>query len=175
LAACFTNAIGIHPIVGAFLMGIILPRNVLFTGLIDSIDLINAVLFLPLFFVYSGLRTRVGLIGTPWRWLKCLLVLTVACRGKIFGGMSAMRLLKESWRDALSLGALMNTRGLVELIVLTIGLDLHVRSTSLFAMLVIMALVTTMVASPLLPLPGYRQRTAQEAQEKIGFLVESQA
>lgn len=165
LSAYYTNAIGIHPILGAFLMGIILPRKPLFAELISSVDQTNAILFLPLFFVYSGLRTQVGLISTPWLWLLCLLVLAVACGGKIFGGMFAMRFLRESWRDALSLGILMNTRGLVELIVLNIGLDLHVLSTKLFAMLVIMALVTTMMASPLLPLLGYRQKTVQKAQE----------
>src|SRR5207253_2160490 len=86
LSAFFTNAIGIHPIFGAFLMGIVLPRKTLFVELIRSIDQVNAVLFLPLFFVYSGLRTQIGLISSPWMWLICLLVLVIACVGKVAGG-----------------------------------------------------------------------------------------
>ena len=161
-SAYFTNAIGIHPVFGAFLMGIILPRKVLFVELVRNIDQINSMLFLPLFFVYSGLRTQIGLISSPGLWLICLLVLVLACIGKISGGTFAMRFTGESWRDSLSLGILMNTRGLVELIVLNIGLDLGVLSPTLFAMLVIMALVTTMMASPLLPLLGYKQNIAQD-------------
>jgi Kef-type K+ transport system membrane component KefB len=158
LSAYTTNAIGIHPVFGAFLMGIILPRRSLFIEHIRSIDRVNNQLFLPLFFVYSGLRTQIGLIHNPLLWLICLLVLVVACVGKLAGGTLSVRWLGESWRDALSLGVLMNTRGLVELIVLNIGLDLGVLSPTLFAMLVIMALVTTMMASPLLPLLGHRDQ-----------------
>lgn len=165
LCAYCTNAIGIHPIFGAFLMGVILPRRLVFVELIRNIDQINSVIFLPLFFVYSGLRTQIGLISSPWLWLLCLLVLGIACAGKIVGGMSAMRLMGESWRDSLSLGVLMNTRGLVELIVLNIGLDLGVLSPTLFAMLVIMALLTTMMAAPLLPLLGYKQKGPQGESE----------
>lgn len=164
LAAYVTNAIGVHPVFGAFLMGIILPRKPHFVKLVRNIDQVNTLLFLPLFFVYSGLRTQLGLISSPWMWLICLLVLMIACAGKILGGTFAVRILGESWRDSLSLGVLMNTRGLVELIVLNIGLDLGVLSPTLFAMLVIMALVTTMMASPLLPLLGYKQRVQPETQ-----------
>jgi Kef-type K+ transport system membrane component KefB len=156
LSAYTTNAIGIHPIFGAFLMGVILPRRAVFVEQVRSIDRVNNVLFLPLFFVYSGLRTQIGLINAPILWLICLLVLAVACVGKLAGGSLSVRWMGESWRESLSLGVLMNTRGLVELIVLNIGLDLGVLSPTLFAMLVIMALVTTMMASPLLPLLGYR-------------------
>jgi Kef-type K+ transport system membrane component KefB len=158
-AAYFTNSIGIHPIFGAFVMGIILPRRARFVSYIRSIDQVNSVLFLPLFFVYSGLRTHIGLINTPALWLLCLLILALACFGKIAGGMFSVRWMGESWKDSLGLGVLMNTRGLVELIVLNIGLDLGMLSAPLFAMLVIMALVTTMMASPLLHLLGYRQQT----------------
>jgi K+:H+ antiporter len=157
-AAYVTNLIGIHPIFGAFLMGIALPRKARFMELARSMDQVNCILFLPLYFVYSGLHTQVGLINGPWLWLICLLILVIACAGKIFGGMSSMRLLGESWRDSLSLGLLMNTRGLVELIVLNIGLQSGILSPALFAMLVIMALLTTMMASPLLWLQGYRQK-----------------
>jgi len=165
LSALYTNTIGIHPIFGAFLMGIILPRKPLFMELVRSIDQINAMLFLPLFFVFSGLHTQIGLISSPWLWLICLLILVIACTGKIAGGAVSVRLMGESWRDALGLGILMNTRGLVELIVLNIGLELGILSPTLFAMLIIMALLTTMMASPLLSLLGSRQIIAHETHE----------
>lgn len=163
LSAYITNAIGIHPVFGAFLMGVILPRRTVFIDQVRSIDQTNSLLFLPLYFVYSGLRTHIGLINSPVLWLICGLVLLVACSGKIFGATFSARLLGDSWKESLTLGTLMNTRGLVELIVLNIGLDLGVLSPTLFAMLVIMALVTTMMASPLLPLFGYRQKKSQES------------
>ena len=162
LAASATNAIGIHPVFGAFMMGVILPRRAVFVEQVRGIDSTNSLLFLPLYFVYSGLRTHVGLINSPVLWLICLVVLIVACSGKIFSGTFCARLLGDSWQDSFTLGTLMNTRGLVELIVLNIGLDLGVLSPTLFAMLVIMALVTTMMASPLLPLFGYRQKALRE-------------
>ncbi|HJT58392.1 MAG TPA: cation:proton antiporter [Ktedonobacteraceae bacterium] len=166
LSAYTTNAIGIHPIFGAFLAGIILPRNSVFTAQIHSLDMVNNVLFLPLFFVFSGLRTQLGLIQSPALWLLCLLVLAVACVGKISGTTLSGRVMGETWREALSLGLLMNTRGLVELIVLNIGLSLGVLSPTLFAMLIIMAVVTTMMASPLLPLLGYRSVAVEVAREE---------
>ncbi|HEY1349754.1 MAG TPA: cation:proton antiporter, partial [Ktedonobacteraceae bacterium] len=126
LSAYTTNALGIHPVFGAFLMGLALPRTVLFVRLVREIDRVNGALFLPLYFVYSGLRTQIGLIGTPWLWLVCLGALVIACGGKMLGSIVPMRLLGEKWHDAFSLGVLMNTRGLVELIVLNIGLDLGV-------------------------------------------------
>jgi Kef-type K+ transport system membrane component KefB len=153
--AYLTNAIGIHPVFGAFLVGIVLPRRPVFVTFTRSLDQVNGLLFLPLYFVYTGLRTQVGLIDTPSLWLICLLVVTLACVGKV-GGTLPVRLQGYSWKEAFSLGVLMNTRGLVELIVLNIGLDLGILSPSIFAMLVIMALVTTMMASPLLHLLGYR-------------------
>jgi Kef-type K+ transport system membrane component KefB len=167
LSAYVTNAIGIHPVFGAFLMGIVLPRRVLFVELVRDMDRLNTVLFLPLFFVYSGLRTQIGLISAPWLWLICLLIFVIACVGKISGSTFTMRFMDEPWRDSLSLGVLMNTRGLVELIVLNIGLELGVLSPTLFAMLVIMAVVTTMMASPLLPLLGYRQDVSSHAGDNV--------
>jgi len=167
LSAYTTNAIGIHPVFGAFLMGIILPRRAAFIEQVRSLDQVNSVLFLPLFFVYSGLRTQIGLISAPALWLICLLVLVVACLGKVLGGTLSIRWMGESWRESLTLGILMNTRGLVELIVLNIGLDLGVLSPALFAMLVIMAVVTTMMASPLLPLLGYRQKSQPEHHAEV--------
>ena len=174
LSAYATNAIGIHPVFGAFLMGIILPRRTVFIEQVRSLDQVNNLLFLPLFFVYSGLRTQIGLISAPALWLICLLVLAVACAGKILSGSLSVRWMGESWRESLSLGVLMNTRGLVDLIVLNIGLDLGVLSPTLFAMLVIMAIVTTMMASPLLPLLGYRQKSSQDTGQEIDGIKQEQ-
>lgn len=156
ISAYITSAIGVHPVFGAFLAGICLPRNVAFTTHVRSIDQVNEVLFLPLFFVYSGLQTRIGLIQGIGLWSICLLILLTACVGKISGGTFATRLIGKSWRESLTIGVLVNTRGLVELIILNIGLQAGILSPTLFAMLVIMAIVTTMIASPLLPLLGYR-------------------
>jgi Kef-type K+ transport system membrane component KefB len=157
LSAYVTNSIGIHPVFGAFLIGVILPRRAIFIEQVRSLDQVNNVIFLPLFFVSSGLRTQIGLLNSPALWLICLLVLLIACVSKIMGSTLPVRCMGDSWRESLSLGILMNTRGLVELIVLNIGLDLGVLSPTLFSMLVIMAVVTTMMASPLLPLLGYKQ------------------
>src|SRR5436305_7878789 len=120
-----------------------------------------------LFFVYSGLQTRIGLIHGLSLWLICLLVFLIACVSKISGGTLSTRLVGQSWRDALSIGILMNTRGLVELIVLNIGLQLGILSPTLFAMLVIMAILTTMMVSPLLPLLGYRSTVTQADPEEV--------
>jgi len=169
-SASITNALGIHPIFGAFLAGIILPRKGTLAELVCNIDQVNGLLFLPLYFVSTGLHTQVGLINGPRLWLICLLIFAVACGGKILGSAFTIRVLGEPWRDAFSLGVLMNTRGLVELIVLNIGLQLGVLSPTLFAMLVIMALITTMMASPILPLLGYKQKpsvVAGTAQQDI--------
>ena len=105
---------------------------------------------LPAFFAFTGLRTQIGLVSGAQQWLVCGLIILAACVGKFGGSSIAARLTGLSWRDASALGILMNTRGLVELIVLNIGLDLRVISPTVFAMLVIMALVTTLATSPVL-------------------------
>jgi len=167
IAAYTTNQIGIHPVFGAFLTGLILPRNVAFTQQVRGLDKINSLLFLPLFFVFSGLNTHIGQLQEPMLWMICLLFLAVACLGKLFGGIFSARIMRESWRDALTIGILMNTRGLVELIVLNIGLQQGVLSPVLFSMLVIMAIVTTMMASPILLLLGYRSRSVSEMASEV--------
>ena len=165
-SAYATSAMGIHPVFGAFMMGIIMPRKTVYIEQVRSIDQVNNLLFLPLYFVYNGLRTHIGLINSPALWLLCMLVLIVACLGKMLGGSLPLKVLGESWKESLALGTLMNTRGLVELIVLNIGLDLGVISPTFFAMLVIMAVVTTMMAAPLLSLLGYRQKNVREQEAK---------
>jgi len=172
LASYITNAIGVHPIFGAFIAGVILPRNVAFVSQIRSLDRVNNFLFLPLFFVSSGLKTQIGLLQSPALLLVCLFIILVACTGKIGAATCSARLMGDSWRDSLGLGVLMNTRGLIELIVLNVGLQLGILSPILFAMLAVMAVVTTMMAAPLLWLLGYRVKDKTDAHEET---LESEA
>jgi Kef-type K+ transport system membrane component KefB len=146
-----TEYIGVHAIFGAFLLGAIIPHESAVASHVRiRIEDLVKVSLLPAFFAVTGLRTEVGLLQTPGDWLVCAAIIVVATVGK-FGGVAVMaRITGLSWRDSAILGNLMNTRGLVELIVLNIGLDLGVITPRLFAMLVLMALVTTMMTSPIL-------------------------
>ncbi len=146
-----TELIGIHALFGAFVFGAIVPKTGGFAQLVaERLEDLVVVLMLPLFFAYSGLRTQIGLLDSPAAWAMCGLIIVVACVGKFGGSAIAARLTGLRWREAAALGILMNTRGLIELIVLNIGLDLGVISPTLFTMLVLMALVTTFATSPLL-------------------------
>jgi Kef-type K+ transport system membrane component KefB len=150
-SALVTEWIGIHAIFGAFLLGAVIPHDSAvareFTHKLE--DLVT-VLLLPAFFAYTGLRTQIGLVAGVEEWLICLLIIAVATAGKIGGTFVAARFVGLTWRDSSALGVLMNTRGLMELIVLNIGLDLKIISPTLFAMMVVMALVTTIMTAPLL-------------------------
>ncbi|HEY9640934.1 MAG TPA: cation:proton antiporter, partial [Coleofasciculaceae cyanobacterium] len=150
-SALITEIIGIHLIFGAFLMGAAMPKNEGLTReLAEKTEDFVLTFLLPVFFAYSGLRTQIGLLNRPELWLLCLAVLAVAIVGKYVGTYAAARVSGMNSREASALGWLMNTRGLTELIVLNIGLSLGVISPLLFTMLVIMALVTTFMTSPLL-------------------------
>lgn len=152
-SAMITEVIGIHTIFGAFMFGAIMPRNSsIVRELTVKIEDFTTVVLLPLFFAYTGLRTEIGLLNQPGLWLVCLIVIAVATAGKFGGALIAARWVGLEWRFASAIGVLMNTRGLMELIVLNIGLDLGVISPTLFAMLVIMAIVTTFVTTPILHL-----------------------
>jgi len=151
LSAVATEFIGIHAIFGAFLLGAIIPHHSRVAAhATERIADIVRVMLLPVFFAYIGLRTEIGLVSGPADWLICALIIAVATAGKFGGTTIAAKLVGLDWRDSAALGILMNTRGLVELIVLNIGLDLGVLTPRLFTMLVIMALVTTMMTSPML-------------------------
>jgi Kef-type K+ transport system membrane component KefB len=148
-----TQVIGIHALFGAFLAGVVMPPLPKFRKLIiDKIEDVSVTLFLPLFFVFTGLRTEIGLLNTPYLWTICGIIILVAISGKFLGSAFAARILGESWKDSLSLGVLMNTRGLMELIVLNIGYEMGIFPPSIFVMLVIMALVTTFMTTPVLSL-----------------------
>jgi Kef-type K+ transport system membrane component KefB len=151
LSSVATEFIGIHAIFGAFLIGTIIPHDSkVATEVTERIADIVRVMFLPAFFAFTGLRTEVGLIASGQDWLICALIVIVATAGKFGGTAIAAKASGLGWRDSGALGILMNTRGLVELIVLNIGLDLGVITPRLFTMLVIMALVTTLMTSPIL-------------------------
>lgn len=153
VSALATEYIGIHAIFGAFLFGAIIPEKSKLAHDLDFRlqDLVR-VLFLPCFFAFTGMRTEIGLVSTPYDWMMCLVIIAVATLGKFGGSMIAAKFYGVGWRDSAAIGILMNTRGLVELIVLNIGLDLGIISPRLFAMLVIMALATTFMTGPLLEL-----------------------
>jgi Kef-type K+ transport system membrane component KefB/nucleotide-binding universal stress UspA family protein len=150
-SAIVTEEIGIHLIFGAFLVGAAMPKNQgLVRELAEKTEDFVLIFLLPVFFAYSGLRTQIGLLNRPQLWGLCLLVVAVAIAGKYIGTYIAARVCGINNREASALGWLMNTRGLTELIVLNIGLSLGVITPLLFTMLVIMALVTTFMTSPLL-------------------------
>jgi Kef-type K+ transport system membrane component KefB len=151
VSAWLTEIIGVHALFGAFLMGVAIPKERGFAhALVEKIEDIVVVFLLPLFFAYSGLRTHIGLIDGAEPLFRFVLVLVVACVGKFGGATLAARFTGLGWRESSVIGVLMNTRGLMELVVLNIGLDLHVISPRLFTMMVVMALFTTFITSPIL-------------------------
>ncbi|MBV8297485.1 MAG: cation:proton antiporter [Acidimicrobiia bacterium] len=176
LSAIATDRIGIHAIFGAFLFGAVMPqRSEFIRDLVGMLGDFVAVFLLPLFFAYTGLRTQVGLIGgDATLWLFCAVVLLVAVVGKWGGSTAAARAVGLRWRESLAVGILMNTRGLTELIILNIGLDLGVIPPALFAMLVIMALVTTLMTTPLLALVYPRHEQERMVAEESGEEDEEQ-
>jgi Kef-type K+ transport system membrane component KefB len=159
LSAAATNAIGVHPLFGAFLAGLCFPRIPRWHAEIRlKLETVTSVLLLPLFFALTGMRTRLDLLSGSDTWLWAGIVLVAAITGKMGGAVLAARWTGESWKDAWALGALLNTRGLVELIVLNVAYTAGVFSPTLFTMLVMMALVTTMLTIPLLNLLGVENR-----------------
>lgn len=153
ISAAATDAIGVHPLFGAFLAGLCFPRIPQWqSGIKTRLDMVVSVLLLPFFFALTGMRTRLDLLSGTRIWLWTAVVLAVAIAGKMGGAMLAARWTGESWKNAAALGALLNTRGLVELIVLNIAYNAGIFSPALFSMLVVMALVTTMMTAPILNL-----------------------
>ncbi|MEO5601853.1 MAG: cation:proton antiporter [Cyclobacteriaceae bacterium] len=155
-SAYLAEIIGIHALFGAFLAGVIMPPNFNFRKIMmEKVEDISLVLLLPLFFVFTGLRTEIGLLNDSHLWMICGVIILTAVVGKFGGTTFAARFVGQSWKESLSLGALMNTRGLMELIVLNIGYDLGVLTPEVFAMMVLMALVTTFMTGPALDLINY--------------------
>lgn len=160
VSAYTTEIIGIHALFGAFMAGAIMPANAKFRAIfIEKVEDVSVIILLPLFFVFTGLRTQIGLINDTYLWKITGLIIAVAVIGKFVGSAVAAKFVGQNWRDSLTIGALMNTRGLMELIVLNIGLDLGVLSPEIFTMMVIMALVTTFMTGPALDLINFIFKT----------------
>jgi Kef-type K+ transport system membrane component KefB len=152
-SALLTEIIGIHALFGAFLAGVIMPpSHELRRQLRERLESLSSVFLLPIFFVYTGLRTQIGLLNDAASWAVCVGIILTAVAGKLLGSMLAARWTGSSWHDAFVLGALMNTRGLMELVALNVGYDLGILSPHMFTMLVLMALVTTAMTGPLIDL-----------------------
>ncbi len=165
-ASLATESIGIHALFGAFVCGAVMPDSSEFRRRIMAVlEKFSTVLLLPLFFAFTGLRTELGLLSGAGDWLVCLGIIAVATVGKLGGSAVAARVTGMGWRESLQLGALMNTRGLMELIALNIGYELGILSPRIFTMLVIMALVTTLMTSPILSLLGMRQPLVEADRE----------
>jgi Kef-type K+ transport system membrane component KefB len=179
LASSFiTEWIGIHALFGAFVMGAIMPKETDFVQkLTEKLQDFTVVFLLPIFFAYTGLRTQIGLLDHASLWYYTGLIILAATAGKFGGSTLAARACGISWRDASAIGILMNTRGLMELVILNIGRDLGVITDAVFAMMVIMAIVTTALTTPILHLvhPAVEseaeEATAREKAERHGFTV----
>ncbi|RXR21266.1 cation/H(+) antiporter [Flavobacterium amnicola] len=174
-----TEVIGIHALFGAFMTGAIMPDIAKFRNIfIDKVEDVALILLLPLFFVFTGLRTQIGLINDPYLWKVTGFIILVAVVGKFVGSALAAKFVGQNWKDSLTIGALMNTRGLMELVVLNIGYDLGVLTSEIFTMMVIMALVTTFMTGPALDLINFifKSKDAmvpeiEEADNKFKILV----
>ena len=166
LSAYGTEVIGIHALFGAFMAGAIMPENAKFRTLfIDKVEDVALVLLLPLFFVFTGLRTQIGLLNDSHLWITAGFIILTAVIGKFAGSALTARFVGINWKESLTIGALMNTRGLMELIVLNIGYDLGVLSPEIFAMLVIMALFTTFMTGPALDFINFIFKSKKSSDE----------
>lgn len=166
-SAAATEAIGVHPLFGAFMAGVCFPRVERWqTAMRAKLDMLVSVLLLPLFFALTGMRTRLDLLNGGRVWFWAGIVLIAAVFGKMGGAALAARWNGQTWKDAAALGALLNTRGLVELIVLNIAYNVGAFTPTLFTMLVVMALVTTMITTPILDLLGVKN--AEKPTQDVG-------
>ncbi len=174
LSAYSTEIIGIHALFGAFLAGVVMPVELNFRKMVtDKIEDVSVVLLLPLFFVFTGLRTQIGLLGNAHLWSVCGWVVLTAVAGKFGGSALSARITGQNRKDSLSIGVLMNTRGLMELIVLNIGYDLGILAPEIFAMMVLMALVTTFMTGPALDLINWAIREKKAENQRDFFRKET--
>jgi Kef-type K+ transport system membrane component KefB len=158
-SAYLAEILGLHALFGAFIAGVVMPGNIKFRKIMtEKVEDVSLSLFLPLFFVSTGLRTEIGLLNTPELWWTCGIIILVAIVGKFGSAYLSARFVGESIRNSLYIGALMNTRGLMELIILTIGYEMEILTPPVFVMLVIMTLVTTFMTTPLVSFIKYYYR-----------------
>ncbi|HJV62502.1 MAG TPA: cation:proton antiporter [Albitalea sp.] len=170
LGAWFTDAMQIYAVFGAFIVGVAMPRGALTQALQRTLHPLVTALLLPVFFVYSGLNTKIGLLDSLQLWMVAGVVLLAAVLGKGVACYAAARIAGESRRDAMALGTLMNARGLMELIILNIGLQNGIITPALFAIMVVMAIVTTLMATPI-----FKRVFVREAQDSPSLAGEIQA
>ncbi|HXJ92587.1 MAG TPA: cation:proton antiporter [Terriglobia bacterium] len=173
-SAVITEHLGLHLVFGAFLAGVIMPKGKKFVRYIfDKFETPTVVVLLPLYFAFTGLRTSVRVISDSQMCFFCLIIILVAVAGKLGGSMVAARAAGSAWREAAGLGILMNARGLMELVILNVGLDIGVISPSLYSIMVVMALVTTFMTTPLLewvyPLRLVREEISELAQDELNY------
>jgi Kef-type K+ transport system membrane component KefB len=171
LGAWFTDAVGIYAVFGAFILGASMPRGLLTERLKSFIEPLTTNFMLPLFFIYSGLNTKIGLVSTASLLLVALLILLIACAGKGIACYLAARLNGEDNRNAAAIGTLMNARGLMELIILNIGLERGLITPTLFTIMVIMAIVTTLMATPIFNLVSSWSRTPLTMKKSVPSAV----
>jgi Kef-type K+ transport system membrane component KefB len=165
VSALCSERLGIHLLFGAFLLGAVMPKEQRYVRyVLDRFETITGTLLLPLFFAFTGLRTNIGLVKGPEMWMYLGILIAVATAGKLGGSTLAARVSGMPLREAAGLGVLMNARGLMELVILDVGLDIGVITPALFSMMVIMALVTTFMSTPLLHAlcPGSAQTRKKE-------------
>ncbi|NUY80575.1 cation:proton antiporter [Flavobacterium sp. MAH-1] len=156
ISAYVSEIIGIHALFGAFMAGVIMPESGKFRNIfIEKIEDVSVIVLLPLFFVFTGLRTQIGLLSDVSLLSTACWIVAIAVIGKFVGSTIAAKFVGQNWKDALSIGALMNTRGLMELVALNIGYDLGVLTPEIFTMMVLMALITTFMTGPSLDLINY--------------------
>jgi Kef-type K+ transport system membrane component KefB len=173
VSAYVAEVIGIHALFGAFLAGVTVPQDPkIRETLRQKIEDVSLLLFLPIFFAFTGLRTQIGLLLTDGLWGICGLVLLVAVSGKMIGTIFASRLMGQTWKSSFSLGALMNTRGLMELVVLNIGYDLGIITPEIFVVFVIMAVSTTLMTGPLLNAIDWLWKGKQQSASESRPLVQ---
>jgi len=166
-SAYLTEILGLHALFGAFMAGVIMPGNIKFRKIMtEKVEDVSLSLFLPLFFASTGLHTQIGLLNTPGLWGLCAIITLVAIAGKFGSATISARVVGESWKNSLYIGALMNTRGLMELIVLTIGYEMGILSPTIFVMLVLMTLVTTFMTAPLISFIKFCFRTRDKIAEQ---------
>lgn len=166
ISSFFTEILGLHTLFGAFVAGVIMPSNLKFRKIMtEKVEDVSLSFFLPLFFVSTGLRTEIGMLNTPEHWALCLVFILVAITGKFGGALVSARVVGESWKDSLYIGTLMNTRGLMELIVLTIGYEMKILPPTIFVMLVLMTLVTTFMTTPLISFIDFCFREREKKKE----------
>jgi len=171
VSSLVTESIGIHALFGAFMAGAMMPSSAisrLKELIAPRLEYVSLLVLLPLFFALTGLRTEIGLLNTSDGWLICGVIIIIAVTGKLLGSSLAAKFMGFNWRDSFALGILMNTRGLMELVVLNIGFEMGILSTELFTMFVVMALVTTFMTGPILNwiTKGFKENEVVETMQK---------